>query len=150
MRVRLFAGRNPPLTLRSESRTSFSPESDPGPSCAKAAAPLGRSHDPVHIAPEATVRSSSPAPRGASPTRGLGAKCGPQRRALAHASSLDTDRTRNARAPTSTRSIGFCAIWVCISSGFEFEFNVCFKGACSLPFWPPSITLAVVPLPPLS
>jgi len=116
LRVRLFAGRNPPLTLRSESRTSFSPESDPGPSCAKAAAPLGRSHDPVHIAPEATVRSSSPAPRGASPTRGLGAKCGPQRRALAHASSLDTDRTRNARAPTSTRSIGFCVIWVCISS----------------------------------
>ena len=24
--------------------------------------------------------------------------------------------TRNARAPTSTRSIGFCVIWVCISS----------------------------------
>ena len=34
----------------------------------------------------------------------------PCTRALAHASSLDTDRTRNTRAPTSTRSIGFCAI----------------------------------------
>ena len=33
------------------------------------------------------------------------------------APSLDTDRTRNARAPTSNRSTGFCAIWVCISSG---------------------------------
>ena len=28
----------------------------------------------------------------------------------------DTDRTRSARAPTSPRSIGFCAIWGCISS----------------------------------
>ena len=27
-----------------------------------------------------------------------------------------TDGTRNARAPTSTRSVGFCAIWVCIRS----------------------------------
>ena len=33
--------------------------------------------------------------------------------ALAHAPSLDTDR--NARAPTSLRSISFCAIWDCIS-----------------------------------
>ena len=29
---------------------------------------------------------------------------------------LTSDRTRNARAPTSPRSIGFCAIWDCISS----------------------------------
>jgi hypothetical protein len=36
--------------------------------------------------------------------------------ALAHTSSLDTDRARNAHAPTSPRSIGFCAIWDCISS----------------------------------
>ena len=41
---------------------------------------------------------------------------------LAHASSLDTDRTPNARAPTSTRSTGFCAIWVCIAD-YEFEFG---------------------------
>jgi len=33
---------------------------------------------------------------------------------LAHPSSLDTDRTRDARAPTSPRSTGFCAIWSCI------------------------------------
>jgi hypothetical protein len=41
--------------------------------------------------------------------------------ALAHASSLDTDRTRNARAraPTSPRSTGICAIWDCISSSFS-------------------------------
>ena len=31
-------------------------------------------------------------------------------------SSLDTDLTRNTRAPTSPRSTGFCAIWDCISS----------------------------------
>ena len=31
-----------------------------------------------------------------------------------HASSLDTDRMRSARAPTSTRNTGFCAIWACI------------------------------------
>jgi hypothetical protein len=36
--------------------------------------------------------------------------------ALAHTSSLGTDRTRNARAPTSPRSTGLCAIWICISS----------------------------------
>jgi len=35
--------------------------------------------------------------------------------ALAHASSLDTHRTRNARAPTSTRITGFCAMWAHIS-----------------------------------
>ena len=29
---------------------------------------------------------------------------------------LTSDRTRNARAPTSPRSIGFCAIWGCIST----------------------------------
>jgi len=29
---------------------------------------------------------------------------------------LTSDRTRNARAPTSPRSIGFCAIWESISS----------------------------------
>ena len=29
---------------------------------------------------------------------------------------LTSDRTRNARAPTSPRSIGFCVIWDCISS----------------------------------
>jgi len=39
--------------------------------------------------------------------------------AVAHASSLDTDRTRNARAPTSTRRIVFCAMWVCISSSLS-------------------------------
>jgi hypothetical protein len=34
-----------------------------------------------------------------------------------HAVGLpNTDRTRSARAPTSPRSIGFCAIWGCISS----------------------------------
>ena len=36
--------------------------------------------------------------------------------ALAHASSLNTDRARNARAPTSPRRTGFCAPWGCISS----------------------------------
>jgi hypothetical protein len=34
---------------------------------------------------------------------------------VAEAPSLDTDRTRNARVPTSLRSICFCAIWGCIS-----------------------------------
>ena len=29
---------------------------------------------------------------------------------------LTSDRTRNARAPTTPRGIGFCAIWDCISS----------------------------------
>ena len=28
---------------------------------------------------------------------------------------------RRMRIPTSARSIGFCAIWVCISSEFEFD-----------------------------
>ena len=41
--------------------------------------------------------------------------------ALAHASFLDTDRTRNARAPTRPRSTGLCAIWDCITQ-LEFEF----------------------------
>ena len=36
--------------------------------------------------------------------------------ALANASSLSTDRTRNARAPTSPRNTGLGAIWDCISS----------------------------------
>ena len=31
--------------------------------------------------------------------------------------------TRNARAPTSTRSIGFCAIWVCISSSSDKNYG---------------------------
>ena len=35
---------------------------------------------------------------------------------LAHTPSLDTDRTRNARAPTSPRITGFCAIRGSISS----------------------------------
>jgi len=39
-----------------------------------------------------------------------------QRPRGAHATSLDTDHTRNARAPTSPRSTGFCVIWGCISS----------------------------------
>ena len=34
---------------------------------------------------------------------------------------LTSDRTRNARAPTSPRSIGFCAIWDCISSSSSSE-----------------------------
>ena len=40
----------------------------------------------------------------------------PCKPALAYASSLDTDRMRNARTPTSPRSTGFCAIWGCSSS----------------------------------
>ena len=61
-----------------------------------------------------------PAASSGWPTAWLGpadldsASCTP---ALAHASSLDTDRTRNARAPTSTRSTGLCAIWDCIKGG---------------------------------
>ena len=43
----------------------------------------------------------------------LGAACTP---ALAHTSSLNTDLTRNTRAPHSPRSTGFCAILDCISS----------------------------------
>ena len=33
-----------------------------------------------------------------------------------HEERRTRSRRRNARAPTSTRSIGFCVIWVCISS----------------------------------
>jgi len=66
--------------------TSPSPESDPWPSCAKAFAPPVRPRDPAYIAPEAAVRSPSPAPRGASPTRGLGAKCDPRGRAVVNRS----------------------------------------------------------------
>jgi hypothetical protein len=43
---------------------------------------------------------------------GVQAPCTPT---LAHTSSLGTDRTRNAHAPTSPRIIGFCAIWGCIA-----------------------------------
>jgi hypothetical protein len=34
--------------------------------------------------------------------------------------SLRFLRTRNARAYTSVRSIGFCVIWVCISSSSSY------------------------------
>ena len=43
--------------------------------------------------------------------------------ALAHASFLDTNRTRNARPPTSPRSTGFCAIWGCISSSSSSKYQ---------------------------
>ena len=33
---------------------------------------------------------------------------------------LTSDRTRNAHAPTSPRSIGFCALWDCISSSSSY------------------------------
>ena len=37
---------------------------------------------------------------------------------------LTSDRTRNARAPTSPRSIGFCAIWDCISSSSSWRWPI--------------------------
>ena len=37
---------------------------------------------------------------------------------------LTSDRTRNARAPTSPRSIGFCAIWESISSSSSSNFLI--------------------------
>ena len=58
------------------------------------------------LTPQHALSASHPHPLTQAP-------CTP---ALAHASSLDTDCTRNARAPTSTRSTGFCAIWACIGS----------------------------------
>ena len=61
------------------------------------------------LTPQHALIGFTPAPLTQAP-------CTP---ALAHTSSLDTDRTRNARAPTSPRSTGFCAIWLCKS---EFEF----------------------------
>jgi hypothetical protein len=61
------------------------------------------------------ARATPPATRHQGHTQ---APCTP---ALAHASSLDTDRARNARAPTSNRSNVFCAIWVFISSSSSVE-----------------------------
>ena len=40
---------------------------------------------------------------------------------------LTSDRTRNARAPTSPRSIGFCAIWESISSSSSSSSGMCWK-----------------------
>ena len=70
------------------------------------------------LTPQHALIGFTPAPLTQAP-------CTP---ALAHTSSLDTDRTRNAHAPTSPRSIGFCAISDCISSSSSslntLKFNI--------------------------
>ena len=60
---------------------------------------------------------------------GLPARRGLCTPALAHAPSLDTARTRSARAPTSPRSTGFCAIWNCISSSSISRINLSVRHA---------------------
>jgi len=35
---------------------------------------------------------------------------------------------QRTRIPTSARSIGFCAIWVCISSSSSFSVAICHSG----------------------
>jgi hypothetical protein len=46
---------------------------------------------------------------------------------------LTSDRTRNARAPTSPRSTGFCVIWEGASSSSSFSFRCWFRLLMPLP-----------------
>ena len=81
---------------------------------------IPESHGALHIPCGGAPQQRSPlTPQHAligftpTPTHPSAAPCTP---ALAHTSPLDTERKRSARAPTSPRSTGLCAIWDCISS----------------------------------
>ena len=101
---------------RAPSRTS-SADATSQTSSKKACAPCSKARNAERMREERapSPTSSADATGQASPSQ---APCTP---ALAHTSFLDTDLTRNTRAPHFTRSTGFCAIWDCISSSSSFK-----------------------------